>query len=100
MSAAHVVKDKAVAAVQVQRLCNEIQLFDLCDLETCSSKEGKFCTNAEMLTAFERISDAEVVRPEVFISDDMEEGEDAGDEEYDDAFDGDGFEDEAEYEDD
>lgn len=100
MSVAHVEKDKGVAAVQVQRLCNEIQLFDLCDLDTCSSKEGKFCTNAEMLTAFERISDAEIVRPEVFISDDMEEGEDAGDEEYDDAFDGDGFEDEAEYEDD
>lgn len=100
MSAAHVVKDKAVATAQAQRLCNEIQLFDLCDLEKCSFKEGKFCTNAEMLTAFEQISDAEVVRPEVFMSDDMEEGEDVCDEGYDDAFDDDEFEGEAESEDD
>jgi hypothetical protein len=87
-----------VAKLPAQRLCNEIQLFDLCDLDTCSSKGGRFCTNAELLTAFERISDAEVVRPEVFVSEDLEEGEDACVAGYDDTFD-DEFGDEEGYDD-
>jgi hypothetical protein len=86
-------EDKKVAALPSQRLCNEIQLFDLCDLERCSFKVGRYCTNAELLSAFEQISDAEVTPPEVFV----EDGEDAGDGEYDDAFEDDEFGDEAEY---
>lgn len=47
----------------VQRLCSEIQLFDLCDLERCNYKEGRFCTNGELLTRFERISERDDTRP-------------------------------------
>ncbi len=47
----------------VQRLCSEIQLFDLCDLERCSHKEGRFCSNVELLTRFERISEKDDMRP-------------------------------------
>jgi hypothetical protein len=94
-----IAEDRPVAALPAQRLCNEIQLFDLCDLETCSFKEGRFCANAGKLAAFERISDAVVVRPEVFISEELEEGEEDNGEEYDDAFDDDESGDEAGYDD-
>lgn len=36
-----------------QRLCSEIQLFDLCELEQCNFKEGRFCTDPELLAQFE-----------------------------------------------
>jgi hypothetical protein len=87
-------------ASAVQRLCNEIQLFDLCDLNSCCYKDGRFCTNSELVAAFERISDAETVRREARISEDLEEGEEGFDEEYDEAYDEREFDDEAESEDD
>ena len=31
----------------VKRLCSEIQLFDLCDLEYCKHKVERFCENPE-----------------------------------------------------
>lgn len=77
----------AAAATIVPRLCNEIQLFDLCDLDTCRFKDGRFCTNEELVAAFEQISDAEPVRRETKISEELEEGEEGFDEEYDDAYD-------------
>lgn len=91
--------ENIVSKLPVQRLCNEIQLFDLCDLERCSFKKERFCTNADLLKSFERIADAEIVRREVYTSEDSEEGEDAADEEYDDEFEDDGYGDRAEYED-
>lgn len=36
-----------------RRLCSEIQLFDLCELERCHFKDDKFCTDPEMLARFE-----------------------------------------------
>ena len=41
----------------VRRLCSEIQLFDLCDLETCRQKDGRYCTNKEALARFEAIQE-------------------------------------------
>jgi len=92
-------KDMLAAKLPVKRLCNEIQLFDLCDLETCSFKDGRFCTHAEYLAEFEQISEAETIRPEVFGSGDPDEDEDGFEEEYDDAFDDEGYGEEAEYDD-
>ena len=60
----------------VQRLCSEIQLFDLCDRETCSFKEGRFCTNQDLVDRFERISEDDR-RPAVRS---FPAGEGAGDE--------------------
>ena len=39
----------------VPRLCNEIQLFDLCEIDPsrCSFRDGRFCTDIDMLRAFE-----------------------------------------------
>jgi len=63
-----------------QRLCSEIQLFDLCDLERCSHKEGRFCTDGELLTRFERISEKDDTRP--YLIEGSEEGEEADDDVY------------------
>lgn len=40
-----------------QRLCSEIQLFDLCDLDSCRFKSSRFCTNEQLLSKFEAIKE-------------------------------------------
>lgn len=70
-----------------QRLCSEIQLFDLCDLATCSFRNNRFCTSPDMLVRFEGISDVEQRPPERCISEDLgedgaEDGFDADDDEF------------------
>jgi hypothetical protein len=91
-----IVKDSVVTP-PAQRLCNEIQLFDLCDLEKCSFKKERFCTNVDLLTAFEEISDSEVPRPGILMTEELEDDDDAVDERFDDAFDDEGYGEEAEY---
>ena len=44
------------AAEVSRRLCSEIQLFDLCSLNECGKKEGKFCTDEDLLLQFNEIS--------------------------------------------
>ncbi|MDR3581392.1 MAG: hypothetical protein P4L44_15635 [Oryzomonas sp.] len=68
----------------VQRLCSEIQLFDLCDLERCSLKEGRYCTNGELLTRFERISEKDDTRPvsDPYLSEGPQDEEEADDDVY------------------
>jgi hypothetical protein len=39
------------------RLCSEIQLFDLCDLELCAFKDGRYCTHADLLARFEALAE-------------------------------------------
>ncbi len=68
-----------------QRLCSEIQLFDLCDLSSCKHKNGRFCTDPALIVRFEKISEDELRTPERYVSgeyDDEDAGED--DEGYDD----------------
>lgn len=89
----------------VQRLCNEIQLFDLCDLEKCGHKQGQYCSSKVLLTRFEAIAEEdEPPAVEGFVSGgpDDEEGTDddgTGNDGYDDAFDDDQFGDEGNEED-
>ena len=63
-----------------QRLCSEIQLFDLCDLSSCRHKNGRYCTEPDLLSSFEKIAEEELRAPERFISDesDDEAGDDFG----------------------
>lgn len=81
-----------------QRLCSEIQLFDLCDLDSCKSRSDRFCTDSGLLGRFEKIAEKEVRTPEYFVSETDDEGNDGeGDEFAMDDFDGgedDGWEDE------
>lgn len=39
------------------RLCSEIRLFDLCERESCTMKEGRFCTDPQLLLKFEAIAE-------------------------------------------
>ena len=58
-----------------QRLCSEIQLFDLCDLDTCCKKDGRYCTNAEVLERFEAIKEEDERSPEQYLTEELEEDE-------------------------
>jgi hypothetical protein len=69
----------------VQRLCSEIQLFDLCDLEQCSHKQDRYCTNGELLTRFERISEKDDTRS--YLYEKPEEGEEPDADAYGDVLD-------------
>jgi hypothetical protein len=64
------------------RLCSEIKLFDLCLLETCVHRDGRFCTNPLILEKFENISESEARFPSECCwsddSDDCEETESSG----------------------
>lgn len=66
-----------------RRLCSEIQLFDLCNLSACRFKDGRFCSNPELLARFEKIADREPRAPERYIDQELEEGADGDEDGYD-----------------
>jgi hypothetical protein len=83
---------------KTQRLCSEIQLFDLCDLDTCSCKNGRYCTNPEILAKFEAIKEEDERAPQQYIGeefdeDNEDEDEDADNPGFDDGHDDEGYED-------
>lgn len=69
-----------------QRLCSEVQLFDLCDLDSCGRKNGRFCADPFLLDRFEKIAEEELRTPVRYVSDEFDDDE---------ANDGDGYDDEA-----
>jgi hypothetical protein len=69
-----------------QRLCSEIQLFDLCDLDVCGHKDGRYCTKGDILAKFEAIREEDDRPPEQFMADELDEVEGADDLGYDEAF--------------
>jgi len=71
-------EDTPAAMVKpAQRLCSEIQLFDLCDLESCTYKEGRFCSNEELLERFEQIADEDERTPVGRMVDELDDDVDA-----------------------
>jgi len=56
-----------------RRLCSEIQLFDLCDLERCSFKDGRYCTHADLLARFEALAEPDDRPPQRYDDDEEEE---------------------------
>jgi len=72
----------------VQRLCNEIQLFDLCELEKCNHKKGLHCTSDELLSRFEAIAE-EDERPAAsgYVCEEDDDALASDDDEYDDTYD-------------
>ena len=68
------------------RLCSEIQLFDLCELDSCRHKNGRFCTNEELLAKFEAIKEEDDADALVYDEDEMEEGDDLDFDELSDDF--------------
>jgi hypothetical protein len=62
-----------------QRLCSEIQLFDLCERADCVFKRGRYCTDPAMLARFEAISDEEDENSEEqYLVDEMDEMDEDG----------------------
>lgn len=78
-----------------RRLCSEIQLFDLCELEKCHFKDDRFCTDPEMLARFESAAEPED-RPVWHLGKDEDQDEDElfASEEFEDDDESDGFDDE------
>ena len=72
-------------SLAAQRLCSEIQLFDLCDLDSCRFKSSRFCTNEELLAKFESIKE-EDDRTLLYEEDNDEEDTDS-ESEFDDSAD-------------
>ena len=74
-----------------QRLCSEVQLFDLCDLDSCRHKIGRFCSDPVLLSRFKKIADDELKSPERYVSegpDDSETDDGDGYDEEDTEFEG------------
>lgn len=68
--------DEAEAPKELpRRLCSEIQLFDLCELERCMFKDDKFCTDPEMLARFESEAEPED-RPKWNLHHEIQDDED------------------------
>ncbi len=87
--------EETAPAEPVKRLCNEIQLFDLCEREKCGFKEGAYCTEPDLLRKFESIAEEDDRPP---VSRDRDEGEEDDEEwdddgQYDDSFEDERFED-------
>lgn len=80
-------------AKPTQRLCNEIQLFDLCDLDACSYKEGRYCTNQGLIERFEAIAEDDGRQADRYQDADQDDSD--GDEEalYGSGLDDDGYDD-------
>lgn len=71
---------------KAQRLCSEIQLFDLCELDVCGYKNGRYCTKGDLIARFEAIADDEERTPEQYFAEELEDVEGAGDLGYDESF--------------
>jgi len=69
-----------------QRLCSEIQLFDLCERDVCGHKDGRYCTKGDLIARFEAIADEEERSPEQFLAEELDEVEGADDLGYDETY--------------
>ena len=58
-----------------QRLCSEIQLFDICELDVCSHRHGRYCTKGDILARFEAIHEGDDRTPEQFFAEELDEVE-------------------------
>ena len=79
-----------------QRLCSEIQLFDLCELDACGHKDGRFCTRGEILERFEAIKEEDERAPEQYLSEELDEDEESEELGFDEAYGDDEYGDEEE----
>lgn len=62
-------------ATPSQRLCSEIQLFDLCELDSCRHKISRFCSDPVLLDRFEKIADDELRSPDRYVFEEPDDSE-------------------------
>ena len=82
-----------MANEQPKRLCSEIQLFDLCDLDVCGHKDGRYCTKGDILHRFEAIKEEDERSPEQYLAEELDEVEGGDELGYDEAYGVDEYED-------
>ncbi len=83
------VESGAESKISSQRLCSEIQLFDLCDLDTCRFKRSRYCTNEELLAKFESIKEEDDRQVLLYEEEEVDEEADSDFDEFDDSFEAD-----------
>lgn len=76
-----------------QRLCSEIQLFDLCDLTSCRFKQSRFCTNEDLVAKFESIKEEDEQDHLLYDADEEEDLEAESESDFDGFDDFDDFDD-------
>lgn len=59
----------------LQRLCSEVKLFDLCDLDSCKYKNGRFCSDPIMLSLFEKIAEEDFISSDRYVFEDVDDVE-------------------------
>jgi hypothetical protein len=64
-----------ISDILPQRLCSEVQLFDLCTLDSCCHKVGRFCSDPVLLRRFEKIADDELRSPERYVFEEPDDSE-------------------------
>jgi hypothetical protein len=68
-----------------KRLCSEIQLFDLCDLDSCGYKHDRFCSNEALLEKFEAIREEDDRAAVVYDEHEDDEDDFDSEEDYEDS---------------
>jgi len=68
-----------------KRLCSEIQLFDICDLDSCDFKRDRFCSNEALLEKFEAIREEDDRPAVVYDENEVDEDDLDREEDYDDS---------------
>lgn len=76
-------EEQAKPAAPVDRLCSEIQLFDLCDLDKCDFKKERYCTNEPLLEKFEAIREEDDRHTLLYDEHELEDGDESGFDEFD-----------------
>lgn len=66
-----------------KRLCSEIQLFDICDLDSCNFKRERYCSNEELLEKFEAIREEDDRQAVVYDEHEGDEDDFDSEEDYD-----------------
>jgi hypothetical protein len=78
--------EKEQPGTPIDRLCSEIQLFELCDLDKCDYKKERFCKNEQLLKEFEAIKEEDDRQVLLYDDDDLEDDDESDfngfDEEY------------------
>jgi hypothetical protein len=71
----------------VDRLCSEIQLFDLCDLDECGHKKSRYCTNEQLVKMFESIKEEDDRQILLYDENELEDDDESDFDELRDDFD-------------
>jgi len=82
-------EDQSRPVTPVDRLCSEIQLFDLCDLDSCGQRKERFCTNELLLQKFEAIKEEDDRQTLLYDEDELEDDLESDFDEFDAEYEGD-----------